>query len=419
MASPALLPGQRLAGRTLPELRAQYRADLFDDFLPFMDAHVIDRDFGGFMCNADRLGRQITTNKDTWYEGRGVWVYSFLYEHFGRDPWHLEVARRALELNLKLVPRSDQIWPRLLSRDGSPLGSAGDIYCALFVVEGLVQYARAAQDSRYLDLVEQILASQLRLYESPAYEYLLYYGPIPNRVVQAPRVLGHWMVLLRLATQFLECVPDPGIAALADRCVDAILRRHLRPDCSLILELVRHDLSLPADWSLRFAYVGHAIEALWMVMTEALRRQDRGMFADAAAAFKRHVEVAWDDVYGGAFACLSDVDQNTWNTDKLLWLQEEVLVGTLLLYERTGDPWAETWFSRMYEYVREHFPLRRHGYPLWQHVADRKVTFVEQGDRIENYHHPRHLMLNLLSLERMIRRAEASAAGAVPFSPAG
>jgi hypothetical protein len=35
-------------------------------------------------------------------------------------------------------------------------------------------------------------------------------------------------------------------------------------------------------------------------------------------------------------------------------------------------------------------------------VVDRKVTFEAHYDRIENYHHLRHLMLNLLALERMV-----------------
>jgi hypothetical protein len=70
-------------------------------------------------------------------------------------------------------------------------------------------------------------------------------------------------------------------------------------------------------------------------------------------------------------------------------------------------------FGKMFTYVQDKYPLQRHGYPLWIISADRKVTFeanrpvgpsFPQGQRVENYHHPRHFMLNLLSLDRMIRR---------------
>jgi N-acylglucosamine 2-epimerase len=56
----------------------------------------------------------------------------------------------------------------------------------------------------------------------------------------------------------------------------------------------------------------------------------------------------------------------------------------------------------MFDYVRANYPLKRYGFPLWITTSDRKVTFERHSTRVENFHHPRHLMLNLLSLERMI-----------------
>jgi N-acylglucosamine 2-epimerase len=79
-----------------------------------------------------------------------------------------------------------------------------------------------------------------------------------------------------------------------------------------------------------------------------------------------------------------------------------VLIGTLCMIEHTGDPWAFQWFDTTYRYVLDKFPLAKHGYPLWNIGGDRKVTFVENAVRVEQYHHPRHLMLNLLSLDRII-----------------
>ncbi|HEX7294328.1 MAG TPA: hypothetical protein VF251_01165, partial [Pyrinomonadaceae bacterium] len=63
----------------LKQLRDQYRRDLFTDFLPFMEKYVIDPEFGGFRCNTDHLGNRVNENKLSWFEGRGTWVYSFLY----------------------------------------------------------------------------------------------------------------------------------------------------------------------------------------------------------------------------------------------------------------------------------------------------------------------------------------------------
>jgi hypothetical protein len=87
----------KLAGLSLEELRDLYRHYLFEDFLPFMDKYVIDHQYGGFMCNTDRDGTNLTGNKDAWYEGRGIWVYSFLYNNFRRNEKHLEIARKSLQ----------------------------------------------------------------------------------------------------------------------------------------------------------------------------------------------------------------------------------------------------------------------------------------------------------------------------------
>jgi mannose/cellobiose epimerase-like protein (N-acyl-D-glucosamine 2-epimerase family) len=200
----------------------------------------------------------------------------------------------------------------------------------------------------------------------------------------------------------LENASDRFVEDVTDRCLEAILDRHYNPAFGLLNEVLHHDLSRPTDGFEQFSYTGHAIETLWMVLFEAARRKDQTLHDRAAEMFRRHVEIAWDPVYGGFFRSLDHVDRNLWKTDKVLWLQEEVLIGTLQMVERTNDPWAREWFGRTYEYVREKYPLKQYGYPLWIIGADRKVTFEPQASRVENFHHPRHLMLNLLTLDRLI-----------------
>jgi N-acylglucosamine 2-epimerase len=71
------------------------------------------------------------------------------------------------------------------------------------------------------------------------------------------------------------------------------------------------------------------------------------------------------------------------------------------LIEHRGGSWERDVFDRLYRYVHSRYRLDRHGLPLWITAADRKVTFEPHFNRIENYHHPRHLILNMLALERM------------------
>ena len=87
------------------------------------------------------------------------------------------------------------------------------------------------------------------------------------------------------------------------------------------------------------------------------------------------------------------------------FLRSLSLVGLLLVLEYSNVDWAKEWFSRIDGYIQEKFPLRKHGYPLWILGSDRKVTFnKDRLTRVGNFHQPRHLMLNLMRLENIIKR---------------
>lgn len=398
---------ENLAGYTLEELRQIYEVDLFDDFLPFMGKYIIDHEYGGFMCYADRDGTLINTDKNSWFEGRGIWVYSFLYNNLKADTKYLEVARKSVEFILQNKPSGDQLWPRFFTREGKPK-SAPDkqVYGDLFIAEGLAEYAKATKDWSYWEFAKELVLKCVRIYDRPDYYPEIGKTYLGNSAPLFPgaRILGVWMVLIRVISQMLEMRADEELEKLVQRSVDAVLNAHFNPQFQLINELLNHDLSRPDNDYAQLVYTGHAIETLWMILYEAVRRRDRELFDTAAQHFQRHVEVAWDDVYGGVFRNLQHVDKNIWIVDKALWAQEEVLIGALYVVEHTGADWAKEMFSRMYTYVREKFPLQRYGFPLWILYADRKVTFQRHYNRVGNYHHPRHLMLNLLSLERMIKQ---------------
>ena len=196
---------------------------------------------------------------------------------------------------------------------------------------------------------------------------------------------------------------DAELERINDRAVDAIMNRHYNPRFQLLNELVNHDFSRPRNEYEPFVYAGHAIETLWMVMDEALRRKDRRLFERAAAMFQRHCEVARDRVYGGLFRNLRNVDTNDWTLDKTLFPHQEALIGSLMMIEQTGDAWAREFYASIDEYSRSHFPMKKLGSPLWQVAGNRQVDLTPDMTRAENYHHPRFLMLNLLATERLIQ----------------
>lgn len=368
-----------------------------------MNDFIVDHQYGGFMCNADRKGNKITTNKRAWFDGRGIWVYSYLYNNLDQNPGYLETALKTVQFVLKLRPGRDEFWPWSYTRKGEVLNEVvPDIYGNLFIAEGLAEYSKASGERKYWDTAKEIVLDCMQLYDKDDYAYNINYGPPGAENIPAPRVLGHWMIFLNAARGMLNIQPDGDLESISERCIDALMNRHYVKDFNLMIEILAHDCTIPHGPYSRFVYTGHAIEVLWMIMAEAQRKGDKAMFDLAASRFRRHAEVAWDDVYGGIFRCLEDVDKNIWQIDKVQWAQAEFLTGLMLLIEHCGDSWAYRWFEKAYNYVIENYPLKKYGYSLWNIDGDRKMTFRKEAVRVENYHHPRHLMLNILSLERMI-----------------
>ena len=386
----------------LKKLYKQYHSSLFNKFIPNMDQYVIDHKNGGFMCSVDiSSGKQVHSNKTAWFEGRGLWTYSFLFNNLDKNPKYLEIARKSKDLILKLQPIDNSFWTSSFDKEGNPLSGPGDIYSSLFVAEGLAEFSKASGEKQYLDLAKKTILSCLDRYDSSDYDYYVAYLNADVSKIPAPRVLGHWMVFLRAATQILENGPDAEMEKLADRCLDACLNHHLNPEYELFNEVLNHDMSRPDNAYKDFAYTGHGIETCWMLMFEAARRKDKQLFDRVSQVFKRHVDVAHDDVYGGYFRSIDHVNNNVWKLDKVLWLQEEVLIGTLFLAEHTGDLWAQDCFTETLNYVHEKYNLPTNLF--WSSSGDRYMKEYAKF-RAEHYHHPRHLMLNLLAIKRLMNR---------------
>ncbi len=449
----------KLAGMTLEELREEHRYWMMDDFLPFMDKFVVDHELGGFMCTVDRDGAQIDSNKRTWYEGRGIWVYSYLYNKIEQNPKYLEIAKKSVEFISKHNPTGKELMPVGYTREGKPLRDQPDpvFYGDVFVASGFQEYSKIKGNEQYWDAAKQILLKCVDIYDNrPGYSDI---PAGPSRIarigrragggaprqagaaasgggtrgargsrpaeaaargprlvataaapvetvpgVERPRICGHWMVLLNCAQMMLESKSDPEVSAIADRCVTAVMDHHHNPDYGLINEQLNHDLSRIESEHGQVC-IGHGPETLWMILYDAARRKDKALFDRAAGYLRRSAEVFWDDVYGGMFAGLDHVDLNIWQaTQKSEWLQDEFLIGLLCIIEHTGEQWAKDWYGKLHAYVMEKLPLKQYGYPLWACYADRKFTFVQHYNRCENFHHPRYLMQNMLAFDRMIAR---------------
>ena len=88
---------------------------------------------------------------------------------------------------------------------------------------------------------------------------------------------------------------------------------------------------------------------------------------------------------------------------KTLWGMNEILIATLRVFERTRAEWAARYFGMAHQVISEHFHLKGRGLPGYVLFTDRRFTFEPHAARQDNYHPIRQLMLNILTLDRMIQ----------------
>jgi len=401
------------AGLNLPELRRFYRRELFESFLPFWHKHGIDHELGGFMCGLDYDGTLANTDKFVWFQGRGIWVYSFLCNHFGKNTRHLQIARKTKDFLLEHAPMANGWWATSVSRSGKVLiGDKPDIYAVLFGAEGLQEYAYAAQDENARQLSLDLLRKVFRAIERRDFQ-------IDATAPPGARQQGAWMMGLRTATQMLRRWDEPEVRAIADRCVDAIVNKHYNPEIGLNNEVLNFDFSRPSNWANK-CLPGESIETLWMVMDEADRRKDQKLWAVCAERIRHHFEVGWDWVYGGLsewvnvdHGCtdwsfhptgtnLEFRDKGEYFYLKSLWALNELLVATLDVFERRRAAWAANYFAMTHQLIQEKYSQRKRGLPGYMLFADRHMIAPLHVARQDNYHPPRQMMLNLLALDRIL-----------------
>jgi N-acylglucosamine 2-epimerase len=407
----------KLAGMTLAQLRGRYHDELFGSLLPFWDRFGIDHQYGGVMHSLDYDGTLVSSNKLSWFQGRAIWVYSFLYNRLDRNPAYLEIARQAKDFLLKNAPQPDGWWAEEFTREGAVIRPfSGDLYGMYFAAEGLQEYAWAAKDQQARDLAFELM-KRLRRRIGEA-DFVCMDTNTPGQ-----RTQGLWMVNLNTARQMVARWPDPEMQSLLDEAIDNVVNRHYNHDIGLNNEVLNRDFTRPADQA-SMCLLGHSVETLWMISEESLRRGDRKLWATCTARIHKHLDVGWDHVYGG-FSEWVNVDQGgyVWpdftpvGTSlvfrfvgeyfylKPLWALNEILVATLNVLEQTGAEWAARYFDIAQQVIDEKYSMRKQGKPGYMLFADRKMTLVPHTARQDNYHPLRQLMLCMLTLDRMISKS--------------
>jgi mannose/cellobiose epimerase-like protein (N-acyl-D-glucosamine 2-epimerase family) len=399
-----------IAGVSLQEHRSELESRLYDEYLPFWNNGGYDDQHGGFICNLTPEGIPVDDEKFIWYQGRAVWVYSFLYRNFGKDPAFLEIAQRTRDFMVRHMYLGDGRWAETVDRTGKVIKGvtpASDVYGWLFAANGLAEYYRISGNEEDISLAKEAIWAAVKAYDSPSY--------MQATEQEGMRQQGHSMILVRLLTQLLDHHPDPSLEELLDYHADRLMAAFYHPEFRISNERLRHDYGrIPGEEG--WMFLGHSLEAQWMVMQYALQKKDQIVFEKAKSNFRRYLEIGWDHIFDGwagedyyVFAG-KDHHLGTDYATKTMWAHTEILIGCMMVIENTDEAWAVDWYKRTWNYVKKTFCL---GVGAWEQAVNRQGETISREKwgihpmRRGNYHQPRFLMMNILSLDRMLKRIDA------------
>ena len=133
---------------SFPELLAFYEDDLRNQVTPFWVPRCIDWDHGGINNMVSDDGTIQSTDKFMWSQGRALWTFSALYNHFDGDPQRLAIADNIADFVMNNGRDAEGAWAFRLHHDGTVAEPPKSIYVDAFLIYGLTEYARATGGGR-------------------------------------------------------------------------------------------------------------------------------------------------------------------------------------------------------------------------------------------------------------------------------
>lgn len=376
-----------IGGRTLAELRDFHNRELEEEYIALWDTGGIDWVYGGFIPRWDENGNFTTDEKQMYYMGRGLWVFSYIYNHFGQRERHLKASRLCRDFILNYCrEKSTGYWISKISRDGKTvIEGPYDIYGDMYVILGFTEYYKATGETNLLDIAIETAHGINERIVSPEYQHLQAHkeGYEPGT-----KILGTWQHFLSALTPLARVTQDYGVEMMARMCVRNIMERHFCQEYGVFFEYL-DDSFMPyrpeAGRDLRNISSWHSIQSAWMCMDEALRLGNQKMFMEALEMGRLTFEKCWREGEDGGLIGLDYPEQNIADSsDSPSWGRlDDAMVFALLAIEHTQAPWAIYWFDK-----------------IFTHAYKKPELFSRTG----LLHHPRRLFCCIEILDRMIER---------------
>ncbi len=390
-----------MANQSLEDMRDFYREFLMDNVVPYWDNNGLDFDNGGFLNCMKDDGTRITDDKLVMYQGRGLFTFSYLYNHFDKSEERLDFITKTRNLLLAYGRDDKGDWIHKLGPTGEVREGPKSIYTDMAVCYGLTEYYRATGDKESLEA-----ARETAMRVANRMDRTDFVAEDPMALKSGYRNQGLQLLFINALTPLCTEVEDSELEEVIERCLRLILDHHLDRDRKIIIEILDKDFKVVDFPEGRDYLPGDGIEAGWIFMAEALRRKDEELKETALTILDWHLDAGWDKEYDGIFWWLN-IDRKTphnekWD-NKMWWCHTESLIATSMAFENTGNEHWLDWFRKVHDYAFRVFPDKENG--EWRSKCDRKGNPIAATPPVpvkDNFRVLRSMMFVLGCLERLV-----------------
>lgn len=392
----------------VPALLRKYREELTGRVLPFWLRHALDRENGGYFNCLDAHGRPYDTRKHVWMQGRGLWMFSRLFNTFEPRPEYREAAGLIVRF-LRAHARRDE--PRCwfaLTEDGRPAAFQRKPYTAFFVALGLLEFSKIGNDDALLSeaadlfwLIEEGMRKPA-MWGRPNLAGGLSYSQLADLYVLA------W-----LAWELDAVSEDERYGEIIRSCQQR-LRAHFHSGHRVFVENAafddgRHFRNYPEG---RLVCVGSSLEVSWLFLRMLAKYPDASLEPMLLDAILGSLDFGWDTEFGGLYY-FQDLENRPpvalESNMKLWWPHTEAIYACALAYKHSGDQRYLDWWGRVDEYAFRAFSDPESG--EWFGYCDRRgaiATPMKGGPYKGIFHVPRALLFTLQAFDATELRTEPS-----------
>ncbi|GET26443.1 AGE family epimerase/isomerase [Prolixibacter sp. NT017] len=367
---------------------ALYQTELLDNVMPFWTEHSVDKTFGGYFTCLTREGNVFDTDKFVWLQGRQVWMFAMLYNNVEKKKAWLDIALNGADFLKKYGRDKEGNWYFSLTREGTPLIQAYNIFSDCFAAMAFGELYKATGTEEFKQIAVSTYYQILERQEHPKGIY--------DKSVPGTRPLINFalpMILCNLSLSLEDVLGSQTTAKIVPELINNIMTNFYQEDTGLILENVSPEGKFVDSFEGRLISPGHVNESMWFLMDLAIRYNDQSLIEQAERILLRNTEFGWDKKYGGIFYFLDykgyPPQQLEWD-QKLWWVHLETLIAMAKCYKLTGNQSCKNWFEEIHQYSWKHFKDPEHN--EWFGYLDRRgetLLTLKGGKWKGSFHVPR------------------------------